>query len=52
MALGYKSQSRFVYSLKNPFYDKGILQTVDKAQGSRLGFFVKRAIKLPFFRIL
>lgn len=27
-------------------------QTVDKAQGSRLGFFVKRAIKLPFFRIL
>lgn len=29
-----------------------ILQTVDKAQGSRLGFFVKRAIKLPFFRIL
>ena len=30
----------------------GGLQTVDKAQGSRLGFFVKRAIKLPFFRIL
>ena len=28
------------------------IQTVDKAQGSRLGFFVKRAIKLPFFRIL
>lgn len=30
----------------------GQAQTVDKAQGSRLGFFVKRAIKLPFFRIL
>ena len=32
--------------------DNPTFQTVDKAQGSRLGFFVKRAIKLPFFRIL
>ena len=47
-----------VFCLKKP-ENKGVcekiknnLQTVDKAQGSRLGFFVKRAIKLPFFRIL
>ena len=25
-------------------------QTVDKAQGSRLGFFVKRAINIPVFK--
>ena len=34
------------------WYIPAAFQTVDKAQGSRLGFFVKRTINIPVFRIL